>query len=159
MDSSAKTDRNIKTMSGALRRRQLPTMGSVGWTTIKVICDLPKLKEMHTAVGDICLIANGEGGNRKRRFGLIPDHRCIRCAQWHSVESGVHPDVLPVAAQRKYLIHGASLQAARALVSEGLSRCQRLHIHCYECDQRGMVLGGNTVRHGAEVGIVVLATH
>ena len=53
-------------MSGALRHRRLPTMGDAGWATIRVVCDLPKLKELHTTMGDIRLIVNGEGGNQKK---------------------------------------------------------------------------------------------
>ena len=148
-----------KTMSGALRHRELPTMTEEGWTTVKVVCNLPRLQELHTTMGDIRLIVNGEGDNWKRRFELSPDGRCIRCAQGHSVGSGVRPDVLPIETKLKFLIHGTSLRAAKAIAKEGLSRCSRLHVHFYECDRRGIVLGGNVLRHGAEVGIVILASH
>lgn len=78
-------------MSGALRRRQLPTMDGAGCEAIKEVCDLPRLREMHTTMGDIRLIAPGEDDNRKRRFDLSHDSRCIRCAQCHSAGSVVRP--------------------------------------------------------------------
>ena len=146
-------------MSGALRHHQLLTMGRVGWTTIKVVCDLPRLREFNTTMGDLRLIANGDGDNRKRRFELSDDGRCIRCTQGRSAGSVVRPDAMPVETNIKYLIHGTSLQAARQLVKEGLSKCSRSHIHFYECDRRGVVTGSNGLRYAAEVGIVALATH
>ena len=130
-----------------------------GWATIKVVCELPRLKELHTTMGDIRLIVNGEGGNRKRRFELRSDHRCIRRAQGHSFGNGVRPDILPVAGEMRYLIHGASLQAEKNIASGGLSRCRRLHIHFYECDRRGIAVGGKPLRSGSEVGIVALSPH
>lgn len=125
----------------------------------RVVFDLPKLKELHTTMGDISPMANGEGGNRERGFELCADGRCVRGNRCHSVGSGVRPDVLPVTTQMKYLIHGTSLRADQAIVSEGLSRCGRFRIHFYECDLRGLALGGNTARHGCDVGVVAHLTH
>ena len=56
-------------------------------------------------------------------------------------------------------MRGASLGSAQSIASEGMSKFARLHIHFYECDQRGMALGCKTVRRGSEVGVVVLDTH
>ena len=148
-----------KTMSGALRHRELPTMDKQGWATLKVVCDLPRLRELRATLGDVRLIINGEGGNRKRRFELSPDGRCIRCAQGHSAKSGGRPDALPETKKLKYLIHGTSIEAAKRIATDGLSKCSRLHIHFYECDQRGIALGGNVLRHDSAVGIAVLAHH
>ena len=38
-----------------------------------------------------------------------------------------------------------------------MAKCQRLHVHFYECDKKGDVLNGNAVRCGSDVGIVVSA--
>ena len=133
-------------MSGALRNLRFPTMEDDGKTTVRVVCDLPKLRDLHSTMGGIRLIADGDGDNWKGRFELSADGRRIRCNQGHSAGSGVRPDVLPIPTQLRYLIRGTLLAAAQSIVTEGLSKCSRLHIHFYECDQCGMVLGGNTVR-------------
>ena len=100
--------------------------------------------------------------NHKGRFEHSRDIRSgtqqwiIRCAQGHSAGSGARPECLPIAGDSEYLANGTSLEAARIIAQDGLSRRNRLHIHFYECDRNGHVLGGETVRAGSEV--VILAT-
>lgn len=62
----------------------------------------------------------------------------------------------PISSDLEYP-HGASLEAARIIAQDGLSRCQRLHIHFYECDQNGHVLDGDTIRCGSDDMAVVFA--
>ena len=77
--------------------------------------------------------------------------------QGHSVGSGVLPDCLPVEEDAQYLSHGTSLEAARLIIQQGLSRRNRLRIHFYECDRNDQILGGETARAGSEATIAVAA--
>ena len=36
-------------------------MDQEGWAAIRVVCDLPRLRELHTTMGDIRIIANSQG--------------------------------------------------------------------------------------------------
>lgn len=98
-------------------------------------------------------------GGRKRRLELLADRRCIRCQRGNSVGRGVIPDILPVVTKLAYLIRGANLKADKSITKEGSPFFQRLHIHFYECDRRGVALGGHAGRIGGEVGLVALSTH
>ena len=57
----------------------------------------------------------------------------------------------------QYVIHGTSLPDAHCISKEGIGKGYRTHVHFYECDADGRVLGGQTVRSGSEVAIVVSA--
>ena len=48
-----------KTMSGALRRRQLVGMDKEGWTPVRTARNIKRLTELYTKMGDIRIIANG----------------------------------------------------------------------------------------------------
>ena len=66
-------------------------------------------------------------------------------------------EIPPVVANLEYLIRCTSREADKSIFREGLSRCQRLHIHYYECARRGVVLAGNAPGGGgacSEVGIL-----
>ena len=49
------------------------------------------------------------------------------------------------------------MEAAKQITQEGFSRRRRLHIHFYECNRHGDVMGGNSVRCGSDVAIVISA--
>ena len=146
-----------KRMSGALRRRKLSGMTDEGRVHMQNVLSLRGMLALGASVHDVYDIVAGGGGNNKFRFELSSDRCQIRCAQCHSVGSGVHHDCLPIATDVKYLAHGASLESARQLTQNGLSRCQRMHIHFYECDQEGYVMDGRNVRCGSEVAIAISA--
>ena len=118
-----------ETRSGAVRNRRMGEMGAEGWEPVNNVCKLSRMRGLNTTMGDIRLIVNGEGGNNKLRFELSRWGRCVRCAQGHSSGSGVRPNVLPVATDLKYIIHGASLAAARCIAREGMRKGDRLHVH------------------------------
>ena len=144
-------------MSAALRHRKLRGMTDERWTPMQNLLSRRALRDLGAHVHDIYDIVDGGGDNKKLRCELNDDKCMVRCAQGHSAGSGVRPDCLPVATDLSYIIHGASLESAEMITQTGLPRCQRLHVHFYECDKRGNVLGGNSVRCGSDVGIAVSA--
>ena len=117
------------------------------------------LRELGARVHDVWNIVEGGGDNAKFRFGLSIDKCMVRCAQGHSAGSGVRPDCLPVAKDVQFLIHGTSLEAAKKKTQTGLSRRQRLRVHFYECDRAGNAMGGNSVRCGSDLWVVISAHH
>ena len=64
-------------MSDALRHRPLEGMGDEGCVPVRTVCELRRLKELHTTIGDIRLIAAVGGDNAKRRFELCQGGRCV----------------------------------------------------------------------------------
>lgn len=106
-------------------------------------------------MGGVRFIGGGAGGGKKLRSELGKGEMCIRCSQTHSSGSGVRPDVIPVARDTQYVIHGTSLDAAPCIARECLQQGDRLRAQFYECGDNGHVLGGRAVRGGSEVSIVV----
>ena len=146
-----------KAMSRVLRHRQLPGMDSSGWVSIDTVLNQRALYDLGAGRHDLEEIVRGGGGNAKLRFDLDLESGKVRCAQGHSIGSGVRPDCLPIESSVQYLIHGTSLEAAEIITRTGLSRCQRNHVHFYECDGYGNLLGGHSVRCSSDVGIVISA--
>ena len=144
-----------KTTSGALRQRKHPRMGKEGWAPMRNILSLRGMLPLGVSVHDVYDVVAGKGENAKLRFELSADKCMIRCAQGHSAGSGVRPECLPVAPNVQYVIHGASLEAAKQIAKEGLSRRDRLHIHFYECDKRGQIFGDQDVRCGPDGAIAI----
>ena len=144
-----------KCMSGASRHRKLPGMTDEGWVPVKVLLSLRGMLGIGATFEGVHEIAAGGGDNNKFRFELSMDRSRIRCAQGHSVGSGVRPDCLPVATNVKYSAHGTRLEAAQLIAKEGSSRRQRLHIHLYEWGRCGNVLDGHNARCGSDVAIAI----
>ena len=82
----------------------------------------------------------------------------LRASQGHSRETGVDDDVLPVAEDVYYIGHATTRSAADTIVTTGLNRQQRNHIHFFECNRHGHLISG-TVARKAEVLTVVSAAH
>ena len=95
------------------------------------------------------------GDNRTLRNELGLGHGRIRRPQGHTGGSGGRPDCLPSATNMNYLAHGASIEASKVTTREGLSKCQRVHIHFYECDRGDNLLVGNITRSWPDVAIVI----
>ena len=67
-------------------------------------------------------------------------------------------DVLPVVEDIYYVGHATTRAAADRILTSGLNRQQRLHVHFYECNRYGPFPHGSV--HGeAEVLIAVSASH
>ena len=49
------------------------------------------------------------------------------------------------------------MKAAQQITKEGLSRCNRLHVHFYESDKHGHIIGAQDARCGSDVAIVISA--
>ena len=78
-------------------------------------------------------MVRGLGGNYKLRFEMCcmrdMETVAIRAPQGHSASSVVEDNVLPVAEDMVTIVHGATLNAAKAVVHERISKPDRLHIH------------------------------
>ena len=103
---------------------------------------------------DVEAIVDGSGGNFKKRFesGHMGNReRALRTPQGHSKGAGVTSEYLKKITEPGMLVHGATLENAKRICSDGLSRVDRLHIHL------GSMLDSRPVgiRHGSEVSIVV----
>ena len=89
--------------------------------------------------------------NDKKRFTLSADGTRIRAAQGHSrpVDLGLEPIEPPDT-----LYHGTATRVVDSILSEGLSRGQRQHVHLSPDEQTAVAVGR---RHGKPVVLHVKA--
>ena len=146
-----------RTMSGALRRWNLDGMDDEGLVPLRTVCELMRLNAMRATMGDIRCVVGGGGDNAKLRFELSREERCVRFSQGHSSGSGVRPDVLPIARDLDYIIHGTSLSESHFIANECIRKGDRIRVHFYERDADGHDVGWQTARIGSEVSIAVSA--
>lgn len=103
-------------------------------------------------------LINGSGGkltrsiidevvstNDKQRFAISDDGKWIRANQGHSVvvDLKLKPEVPP-----EFLYHGTNYQVTRVILSEGLKKMQRHHVHMAEETGTAVKVG---MRQGAPV--------
>ena len=102
------------------------------------------------------------GGNWQFRyeFGTMQNNvtRSIRASRGHSQNTGVGDDVLPAVDDICYVGHATSRAAAGEILAYGPNRQQRLHVHFYQCDRYGELVGGS-ISPRAEVLIVAPSTN
>ena len=151
------------TMSRILRHKGMPEMRRDGFVTVRGLLNHPYKVEREAAELDIDGIVAGLGGNRKFKFERSTSHggetHMIRATQCHSENSGVVDDIFPIDEEVLYAAHGTSLDAAMAIVLNGLGRFERIHVHFHKCTVAGHVLDGTQMRHNTQVAIVVSAAH
>ena len=135
------------------------SMQKDGFKPMNDLVDTPTLTDHRATRDDVRRIVRGDGGNDKRfEMGLTNDGvtNAIRAAQGHSFRSGVIEDVLPVAEYMETLIHGATLDAAKRIVEEGIARQDRLRVHLWGSDMKGRPLvRRNKLRASSEAAAVV----
>ena len=99
------------------------------------------------------------GGNNKSRFelGSLSDGvtEDIRAAQGRSLGIGVGPDVLPLASDVTYVVHGTSIAAAKSIAQHGLNRADRVHIHFSPCNRDGVTSSAQGLRQGSQAIVIV----
>ena len=103
---------------------------------------------------DVGKIANGAGGNTKRRFEwcvMQNGERAFRSSQGHSIDAGVTSDYLAQIRKPGVLAHGASMDSAFAICRGGVERKERLHVHLGRLANSRPV----GIRHGSEAVIVI----
>jgi putative RNA 2'-phosphotransferase len=83
--------------------------------------------------------------NDKKRFAFNEDRSMIRASQGHSVEVDLN---LPVAIPPDVLFHGTSSDVVEVVLSEGLQRRSRHHVHLSVEPSTAVSVGG---RHGKPV--------
>ena len=118
------------------------------------------LQEMFATHDEVRNVVRGSGGNYKLRFeiGVMGDMEtvAIRASQCHSASSGVADNILPVVGNLVSIVHGTTLNAAKSIVHEGISKADRLHIHFYESDLEGRVIQTTPrISRRSEVTVVV----
>ena len=117
--------------------------------------------ERDATAGDIDGIVACLVGNNKFRFerGSDGGTHLLRATQCHSRELGVSQDAQPVDEAVLYVAHGTSMEAARDIAANGLSRCEGLRIHFHPCDVAGRLADSPQMRHGTHVVIAVSTAH
>ena len=133
------------------------------FTSLRKWIDLPYMVGRKGTLGDVYHIARGGGGgNNKFRLeiGVLygGETEAIRASHGHSLGIGVDSDVLPVAEDVCYVVHGTSLSAARSIAEHGLNRGGRIHMHFLACNRNGLAEGVNQVRAGSQAIVIAAAT-
>ena len=148
-------------MSKVLRHKAPVGIQKDGYLALGKLIDRPYMIERNVSVDDVYNIANGGGGNDKLRFQLRKlfggKTEAIRESQGHPLRCGVDADVLPPAEDVCYVVHGASLNAAKNISRVGLSRGDRVRIHFYACNRNGNIRGYHRVRSGSQAIVIVAA--
>ena len=138
-------------------------MSRDGFAPVRNSLRRPYMMERDATENDIDGIVSGLGGNNKFRFGRGTssggETRLIRATQCHSPELGVAADELPVDEEVLYVAHGTSMEDARDIVANGLSRRERLHVHFHACDVAGRLDDATQMRRGTQVAIAVSDAH
>ena len=102
------------------------------------------------------------GRNDKLRFelGVLLDGKdeAIWASQGHSLGIGVGPDVLPLAEDVFYVVHGTSLSDAQRIAEHGLNRGGRNHFDFLACNRNGLAEGVHQERSGPQAIVIVSAT-
>lgn len=83
--------------------------------------------------------------NDKKRFAFNEDESLIRASQGHSIAIDLD---LPVVAPPPVLYHGTASRFVAAILSDGLDRRSRQHVHLTESIDTALTVGS---RYGAPV--------
>lgn len=131
--------------SKELRHVNHPSVQPDGYRHLEDLSDTETMQDLRGPQRDIPKGARGDGSNWGKRFeaGATQDADgiAIRSFHGHSSKSGVWDDVLPVSRNMNLVVYGTTLQAAKSIVSNGLSRKEGIRIHFYACDLDGRPLG------------------
>lgn len=99
------------------------TLDAHGWAAVKELVDRTRSKEVAFTAELISRIVNE---CPKQRFELDAAHGLVRCRQGHSFEVQLELD--PVQPPEK-LFHGTASRFMPSILSEGLTRQARHHVH------------------------------
>ncbi|MEZ0612216.1 RNA 2'-phosphotransferase [Fibrella sp. WM1] len=145
------TTRLSKLLSLALRHQPEAlgiTLDENGWTDVPVL--LIQLHRQGYAI-DLDQLRYVVETNNKKRFALSPDETRIRANQGHSVDVDLgYTQKQPP----QFLYHGTATRFLEAILTDGLKKMNRHHVHLSVDKQTAINVGS---RHGKPVVLVVRA--
>lgn len=118
------------------------TLQEGGWAFVEELITRMNKKGMPL---DFELLQFIVDNNDKKRFAFNEDKTMIRASQGHSVEVDLG---LPVSVPPDVLYHGTAAHSLEAVLTEGLKRRQRHHVHLSTHTATAVSVGG---RHGKPV--------
>lgn len=148
-------DKDIKRISKALSYvlRHHPEsidieLDKQGWTDVDIL--ISQLNT-HNLPIDRELLNHVVETNSKKRFAFSSNGQQIRASQGHSVaiDLGYTPQVPP-----DILFHGTSEKYIESILSTGLEKRERQHVHLSQDQQTAIQVGG---RHGKPVVLIIEA--
>ena len=100
---------------------------------------------------DVDILKHVVATNNKKRFAFNESHDKIRASQGHSieVELGYEPQVPP-----KILYHGTTIRNMESILSTGLEKRQRQHVHLSKDTETAIKVA---IRHGKPLILEVAA--
>ena len=116
-----------KTMSYILRHSDIER-NDEGFVDISLLINNPKLKRYNLTFDKIKFIVDNDN---KTRYKLSSDNRMIRANQGHSKENEINIGK-EIESDILFAYHGTSLKNSKIIMSFGLSRMNRYHIHMVE---------------------------
>lgn len=124
------------------------TLDSQGWTSIE---DLLQKMQAAGFLLDRILLQQVVDTNNKKRFAISEDGAKIRASQGHSIEVDLG---YAEASPPSILYHGTAEKNIASILTEGLHKRSRQHVHLSADKQTAIQVGQ---RHGKPVVLEVLA--
>ncbi len=142
MKTDKELDRVSRTMSLVLRHKPENIgikLDKEGWTDVKIL-----LKKLDITMANLEWIVDT---NNKKRFAFNKDKSKIRASQGHSVD-------IDLALKRctevpEQLYHGTSHETAKIIMSDGIKKMKRSHVHLSKDYDTAYTVGkrkGNSVK-------------
>lgn len=119
-----------------------------GWANVEELIEKINAKGIKVDKGTIDEVV---ATNDKKRFAFNDDKTMIRASQGHSIE--VELD-LPVTIPPDILYHGTATRFLESILTEGLQKQSRQHIHLSATIEAAIVVGS---RHGKPVILTINA--
>ena len=121
-------------------------LDSNGWADVAELIAKSNAKNLNITLDMLKLVVET---NEKKRFAFNDDKTKIRANQGHSVVVDVE---LKLTTPPDVLYHGTALKNREEILSKGLNKMSRLHVHLSQDIETAKKVGG---RHGKPMVLVV----
>jgi len=119
-----------------------------GWVAVAELIE--KINAAGTFI-DKDLLHSIVADNDKKRFAFDDTQTLIRASQGHSIEVDLQ---MEAATPSIYLYHGTADKSLESILSNGLQKRSRQHVHLSDTIETAKAVGG---RHGKPVVLVIAA--
>ncbi len=126
------------------------TLDEHGWTDVE---ELMKKSKEHGVNFDLDMLDFVVKTNNKKRFAFNDSKTKIRASQGHSVDVDL---CLQQQVPPEFLFHGTSIASVNSIMSTGLNKGKRNHVHLSKDVDTALKVG---MRHGKPVVFRVLAAN
>lgn len=126
------------------------TLDEHGWTDVE---ELMKKSKEHGVNFDLDMLDFVVKTNNKKRFAFNDSKTKIRASQGHSVDVDL---CLQQQVPPEFLFHGTSIDSVNSIMSTGLNKGKRNHVHLSKDVDTALKVG---MRHGKPVVFRVLAAN